>query len=219
MPEFSQLAIILKKYFPNALSAQQEAQFEVAFKGWLDWNEKVNLISRKDMENLAERHILHSLAIGKVAQFTRGMRILDVGTGGGFPGIPLAILFPEAEFHLVDSIGKKIKVVQDIVQQCGLQNVHPVTKRAETVEGKFDYVISRAVTSFDQFIPWVKGKIKCGKGVQPTNGILYLRGGVPEVELKDLKALGYKAQLHFLSQWFEEPFFDSKYIVHIGLCK
>lgn len=219
MPEIGELEKLLQKYFPEQLSEVQINQFKTAFTGWMDWNSKVNLISRKDMENLAERHILHSLSIAKVAKFEAGMRILDVGTGGGFPGIPLAILFPEAEFHLVDSIGKKIKVVQDIVQQCGLTNVHPAIQRAELVDGKFDYIISRAVTSFDKFIPWVKKKILCGKRIQPAPGILYLRGGNPEEELAELKAMKFPGRIHPLKEWLDEPFFESKYIVHIGLCK
>lgn len=219
MPDFSSLDFFLEKYFSGTLSEMQVSQLHTAYAGWMDWNEKVNLVSRKDLENLAERHILHSLSIGKVAQFGAGHTILDVGTGGGFPGIPLAILFPEAEFHLVDSIGKKIRVVQDIVQQCGLKNVHPAIQRAEDVKGKFDYVISRAVTSLDKFIPWVKHKIKCSPNASPKNGILYLRGGDPEEELATLKAIGYPATLHPLPQWLDEPFFDSKYIVHISLCK
>lgn len=221
MPKFEQLQNFLKKHFPDQISPEVENRFEIAFNAYLDWNEKVNLISRKDIENLAERHFLHSLAIAKLVSFLPGSRILDAGTGGGFPGIPLAILFPETEFHLVDSIQKKIKVVKDVMEQCELENVQPIVQRVEQLPDSYDFVVSRAVASFDKFMPWIKKKIRCQDGPEYPlkKGVLYLRGGEPRKEKAILRSIGYSCEIYMLSEWFEGEFFESKYLVHIPLCK
>jgi len=172
----------------------------------------VNCISRKDMDHLYERHILHSLAIAKLIQFSKGTKILDIGTGGGFPGIPLAILFPNVSFLLVDSIGKKIKVVNDIASQLSLGNVIGIHDRAENIKGQFDFIVSRAVTRLVQFIPWTKNKITpVNKNTLP-NGILYLKGGDLTEELAEAKC---RYKLFDIADYFEEPFFETKKVVYI----
>jgi 16S rRNA (guanine527-N7)-methyltransferase len=205
------LSLILK-YFPDLSKAQQE-QFAALGPLYADWNSKINVISRKDIEHLYEKHILHSLGIGKVISFVPGTRILDVGTGGGFPGIPLAILFPETDFLLVDSIGKKIRVVNEVVAAAGIKNVKTQHARAEDVRGKFDFVVSRAVTTLYDFIPWVQNKIdRKNNRNKLENGILYLKGGDLTEELKGFRD---KAKVFQLSDYFTEEFFETKSVVYL----
>src|SRR5215469_16376586 len=175
---------IVFKYFPE-LTPQQRQQYQQLPELYNFWNNQINVISRKDIELLPERHVLHSLGIAKVMPFLPGERVLDVGTGGGFPGIPLAIMFPETHFHLVDSIGKKIKVVNEVAKAVGLQNVKAEHTRAEQVHGKFDFVVSRAVTRLKEFYPWVKGKFNKQSNNELPNGILYLKGGDLADEIKE----------------------------------
>ncbi|MFD0940856.1 16S rRNA (guanine(527)-N(7))-methyltransferase RsmG [Pedobacter boryungensis] len=202
---------IILKYFKN-LTAQQTAQFEQLYELYSFWNAQINVISRKDIDELYERHILHSLGIAKFCSFKAGEKILDVGTGGGFPGIPLAILFPETDFHLVDSIGKKIKVVTEVAAALGLKNVKASHLRAEQVTDKYNFVVSRAVTRLIDFYPWIRGKFAKENKNAIQNGILYLKGGDLTEEIKESKL---KAELHPLSAYFEEEFFDTKYVVYI----
>ncbi len=204
---------IILKYFPK-LTTQQVALFEQLQPLYADWNGKINVISRKDFSEFYERHVLHSLAIAKLLRFTPKTRVLDVGTGGGFPGIPLAIMFPEVRFHLVDSIGKKIKVVQNVSEALGLQNVTAEQIRAEQLRSKYDFVVSRAVTRLPEFVPWVQKNIsKKGFNALP-NGIVYLKGG----DLgEELKPFGKKVFVQELSEYFEEPFFETKKVVHLPL--
>ena len=200
------------KYFPN-LTTQQQAQFAALPDLYATWNAQINVISRKDIEHLIERHILHSLAIAKVISFANGTRIMDVGTGGGFPGIPLAIMFPEVDFVLVDSVGKKIKVVNEIAIALGLQNVKGIHARAEQIDDQFDFIVSRAVAALPEFMGWVAGKIK-KKGINELeNGVLYLKGGDLDAELIPLKQYW---KVYNLKDIFEEPFFETKKVVHIS---
>lgn len=202
---------IILKYFPS-LSAQQQKQFEQLEELYKHWNEQINVISRKDIDELYVRHVLHSMAIAKVIQFKKGSNILDVGTGGGFPGIPLAILFPEANFHLVDSIGKKIKVVKAVAQALELTNVTAEQARAETLKDKYDFVVSRAVTRLKPFYQWVRNKFKPESKHKITNGILYLKGGDLSAELKEAKK---KHKLHDLTNFYQEEFFETKKVVYV----
>ena len=202
----------LKKYFPE-LTAHQIKQFEQLEDLYKEWNAQINVVSRKDIDELYLRHVLHSLAIAKVQPFVDGAAVLDIGTGGGFPGIPLAILFPEANFYLVDSIGKKIKVVNEVVSALGLQNVKAEHQRAEKVKEQFDFIVSRAVTNMNDFVKWTKGKIKKKSNHELKNGILYLKGGDLTEELSAFP----KATLFDLSNYFEEDFFETKKVVHIPI--
>ncbi|MFZ4102063.1 MAG: 16S rRNA (guanine(527)-N(7))-methyltransferase RsmG [Sphingobacterium thalpophilum] len=202
---------IISSYFPD-LSPKQKEQFSQLDELYRFWNSRINLISRKDIDRLYLHHILHSLAIAKVISFLPGEKVLDVGTGGGFPGIPLAILFPETDFHLVDSIGKKIKVVQEVALGCGLMNVRASHDRAEQIDGKFHFVVSRAVTRLSEFYPWVKGKFEKKSVNTIQNGILYLKGGDLAEEIKES---GLKTELIPLSKFFKEDYFDSKFVVYI----
>jgi 16S rRNA (guanine527-N7)-methyltransferase len=202
---------IIQHYFKD-LTQQQIAQFDQLYDLYSFWNAQINVISRKDIDELYERHILHSLGIAKFCTFKPGESVLDVGTGGGFPGIPLAILFPKTSFHLVDSIGKKIKVVTEVAAALGLQNVKASHLRAEQVNGKFDFVVSRAVTRLVDFYPWVQGKFNKDSKNAIANGIVYLKGGDLEEEIAESRL---KAELYPLSDYFKEEFFETKYIVYI----
>lgn len=204
-------ANIVFQYFP-ALTETQKSQFVKLDSLYKEWNEKINVISRKDIDNLYSNHILHSLGIAKVVSFLPGARILDVGTGGGFPGIPLAILFPDTQFHLVDSIGKKITVVKNIAEGIGLKNVKAEQIRAEQLKGEYDFVVSRAVTRLKEFYGWVHKRIKKQSTHDLYNGILYLKGGDLEEELAELKK---PYQLFELSDHFKEEFFLTKKIVYV----
>ncbi|MGV8878330.1 MAG: 16S rRNA (guanine(527)-N(7))-methyltransferase RsmG [Sphingobacteriaceae bacterium] len=202
---------LINKYFSN-LSVNQKEQFQQLLELYTFWNSQINVISRKDIEMLYERHVLHSLGIAKVCAFVSNTHILDVGTGGGFPGIPLAILFPEVNFHLVDSIGKKIKVVQEISAALSLKNVSATHARAEQIPELFDFVVSRAVTQLKDFYPWVKDKF-CKKSINPLkNGVLYLKGGNLAEEIT---ASGLKAERFPLKNYFEEPFFETKEVIFV----
>lgn len=202
---------LILKYFPE-ITEQQQGQYAQLAELYPYWNQQINVISRKDMDSLYERHVLHSLGIAKVMSFLPGEQVLDVGTGGGFPGIPLAIMFPETSFHLVDSIGKKIKVVQEVAHALGLQNVKASHMRAEQVPGKFNFVVSRAVTQLKDFYPWVKAKFEKKSGNQLANGILYLKGGDLEQEIAES---GLAVQQYFLKNYFEEEFFETKQVIYV----
>jgi len=179
-----------------------------------DWNEKINVISRKDIDNLYINHVLHSLAIAKIISFLPDAEILDVGTGGGFPGIPLAILFPESRFHLVDSIGKKISVVNEVTRSLGLENVRAEQVRAEQLKGKYDFVVSRAVTQMKEFYGWVHNKVKRESSHTLDNGILYLKGGDLDAEMDLLK---YPYSVYELTDYFREDYFQAKKIVYLPI--
>ncbi|SFD08424.1 16S rRNA (guanine(527)-N(7))-methyltransferase RsmG [Flavobacterium phragmitis] len=200
------------KYFPNLTDLQIE-QFQKLDFLYHDWNEKINVISRKDIDSLYTKHILHSLGIAKIMKFEPGTTVLDVGTGGGFPGIPLAILFPETRFYLIDVIAKKIKVVQGVADALELKNVKAEQKRAELVKGDFDFIVSRAVTNMPDFVSWIKDKIKKQHKHKLKNGILYLKGGDLTEELKDFP----NATLYDLADHFEDEFFETKKVVHLPL--
>jgi len=206
---------LLNKYFPNQTTAQVE-QFSKLPELYEYWNDKINVISRKDIENLEERHILHSLAIAKIIQFMPGTKVLDVGTGGGFPGIPLAIMFPETKFTLIDSIGKKVKVVNEVVQALGIKNVRAIQIRAEEMEGRYDFVVSRAVTKLPLFTMWVRKKITRENKNTLKNGILYLKGGDLEEELNSLNV---HYAIYDLDINFPSEFFHSKKLVYIPLSR
>lgn len=202
----------IKKYFTD-LTEEQIQQFENLEGLYKEWNAQINVISRKDIDELYVRHVLHSLAIAKVQAFKPRSKVLDVGTGGGFPGIPLAILFPETKFYLVDSIGKKIKVVKEVANALGLKNVRAEHGRAEKVKGEFDFIVSRAVTNMDDFVKWVRKKVAKKHNHELPNGILYLKGG----DLTDELANFPKATLYELPDFFTEDFFETKKVVHIPL--
>jgi len=203
---------ILRKYFK--LTEAQTKQFCALDDLYRDWNNKINVISRKDIDNLYERHVLHSLSIAKVLQFNAGTHILDIGTGGGFPGIPLAILFPDCQFHLIDSIGKKIKVVDEIIFSLGLNNCYATHVRAEHVKGHYDFAVSRAVTEIPIIAKWVKNKIQSKSTHHLPNGLLCLKGEDVENELKGLR---YPHRVFPLSKYFQEEFFQTKVVVHLEM--
>ena len=203
---------IVFKYFPN-LSEVQKEQFIKLESLYQDWNQKINVVSRKDIDEIYLRHVLHSLGIAKIIQFEKGAEILDVGTGGGFPGIPLAIIFHETNFTLVDSIGKKIRVVEEVVQGLGLTNVTAVNKRVEELEGEFDFIISRAVAAMPTFLHWVQGRIKKKSMHKLKNGILYLKGGDLREELKGVE----RVRIMELKDYFEEDFFETKSVVYLPI--
>lgn len=201
----------IKKYFPE-LKPEQLSQFEQLGSLYSEWNEKINVISRQDIQELYLHHVLHSLSIAKLIQFNEGTTIMDVGTGGGFPGIPLAIMFPEADFYLVDSIGKKIQVVNEIAQALKLQNVTAEQKRAEDVGFAFDFIVSRAVTNLPEFVGWVKNNISNGSTNTLENGILYLKGDDALAEIKKMKAGKF---IFDISSYFSEEYFETKKIVYL----
>jgi len=203
---------LILKYF-QGLTDVQISQFEKLESLYKEWNSKINVVSRKDIDELYLRHVLHSLGIAKVISFKPNSKILDVGTGGGFPGIPLAILFPESQFYLVDSIAKKIKVVDEVAKGLELTNVKTFHGRVEGVKGQFDFIVSRAVTNMPTFVSWVKDKISKSQNHDLKNGILYLKGGDLTEELKDYKTVTQ----YNLSDFFTEEFFETKKVVHLPI--
>lgn len=203
---------LITKYFPN-LSPNQIHQFELMQTLYADWNLKINVVSRKDVEELYLRHVLHSLGIAKVINFPKNALVLDVGTGGGFPGIPLAILFPDTQFHLVDSIGKKIKVVNEVQTGLGLNNVIAHNMRVEDIKIQADYIVSRAVAQMDTFVQWTSKKMKKKSSFDVENGIFYLKGGNLSEELATFP----QAILYDLKDYFEEEFFETKKVVYLKL--
>ena len=203
---------LILKYFPN-LTQDQVNKFKQLQALYQDWNLKINVVSRKDIDELYLRHVLHSMAIAKAIQFKNGSQIMDVGTGGGFPGIPLAILFPECQFHLVDSIAKKLKVVNEVAEGLGLNNVKTTHSRVEDINETYDFIVSRAVAAMPTFVHWVKGKISKQSKHNLRNGILYLKGGDLNEELKDFP----KATIYNLSDFYTEDFFETKKLVHLPL--
>ena len=203
---------LILKYFPD-LSETQVRQFEALEGLYKDWNAKINVVSRKDIDELYLRHVLHSLGIAKVIQFSDNTSVLDVGTGGGFPGIPLAILFPNCQFHLVDSINKKLKVINAVAEAIGLTNVRMTHSRVEAIDETYDFIVSRAVTAMPEFTKWVKGKVARKQKNDLKNGILYLKGGDLTEELKQYTTV--KAFL--LSAYFEEDFFDTKKVIYLPM--
>ena len=204
---------LILKYFPD-LTERQKEQFAALPELYGDWNAKINVISRKDMDNFVEHHVLHSLAVAKVLQFKTMADIMDLGTGGGFPGIPLAIMFPDANFYLVDSIGKKIKVVKSVAEQLQLKNVTAEQIRAEQVERDFDVIVSRAVTDLSQFVGWVKGKISDTHYHKLHNGIIYLKGGNLDAEIAPFRK---KVRMFDIADFFEEPYFETKKVIYMPL--
>lgn len=204
---------IILKYFPN-LTERQHEQFAALLPLYEEWNAQINVISRKDMENFYEHHVLHSLAIAKAMPFAPMSEVLDVGTGGGFPGVPLAIMFPDARFTLIDSIGKKIKVVTDVIDRLGLTNSKAMQIRAEQLEGEYDFVVSRAVTTLGEFVPWVKKKISKTQYNQLHNGILYLKGGDLTNELFSFR---HKVKTWDISEWFDGEWFETKKVIYLPL--
>ncbi|WP_313111435.1 16S rRNA (guanine(527)-N(7))-methyltransferase RsmG [Aequorivita sediminis] len=203
---------LILKYFPQ-LTDIQKNQLEQLQKLYQDWNLKINVVSRKDIDELYLRHVLHSLGIAKIQTFLPGSKILDVGTGGGFPGIPLAILYPDVQFHLVDSIGKKIKVVDEVVDGLQLKNVKTTNARVEIISGNYDFIVSRAVAQMETFVHWINGKIAKKSLHDRKNGILYLKGGDLTEELKVYK----NAEIYPLEDYFEEDFFETKSVVYLPL--
>ena len=203
---------LILKYFPD-LTEQQIEQFEALLSLYKEWNAKINVISRKDIDELYLRHVLHSLAIAKVMPFANGSSILDVGTGGGFPGVPLAILFPECQFHLVDSINKKLKVIKGVVDALSLENIKTTHSRVEAINEQYDFIVSRAVTSMPEFTKWVKGKIRKEQINDFKNGILYLKGGDLSDELKQYT----RVKLFPLTDYFKEDFFETKKVVYLPI--
>lgn len=203
---------LILKYFPN-LTQDQIDKFEKLEALYQDWNLKINVVSRKDIDELYLRHVVHSLAIAKVIEFKDGSKLMDVGTGGGFPGIPLAIMYPECSFHLVDSIAKKLKVVNEVVTGLGLTNVKTTHSRVEAINDTYDFIISRAVAAMPTFVHWVKGKISKEQKHELKNGIIYLKGGDLTEELKDYKT----TTIYDLKDFYEEDFYDTKKVVHLPM--
>jgi 16S rRNA (guanine527-N7)-methyltransferase len=204
---------IIKKYFPD-LTEVQEQQFRALYDLYIDWNAKINVISRKDIENLYEHHVLHSLGIARVLRFTPGTRVLDLGTGGGFPGIPLAILFPEVSFHLVDSIGKKVRVATEVAHSIGLKNVTFRHCRGEEEKGRFDFCVSRAVMPLNDLLKIIRKNISGENRNALPNGLICLKGGELENEILPVKN---KVQIFSLSEEFTEPFFETKKVVYVPI--
>ena len=203
---------LITKYFPN-LTKDQIDKFAKLEALYQDWNLKINVVSRKDIDELYLRHVLHALAIAKVIDFKPGTKIMDVGTGGGFPGIPLAILFPECSFHLVDSINKKLNVVREVSAGLGLENVKTTHSRVEEINDTYDFIVSRAVAAMPTFVHWVKGKIAKKQNHELKNGIIYLKGGDLSEELKTYQT----ASIYNISDFYDEAFFETKKVVHLPL--
>ena len=203
---------LILKYFPD-LSETQKKQYQMLYALYVDWNSRINVISRKDIDELYLRHVLHSLGIAKLVQFAPGSKIMDVGTGGGFPGIPLAIMFPGSSFHLVDSINKKLKVINAVADALELTNIKTTHSRVEAINDHYDFIVSRAVTSMPTFVSWVKNKVLKKSNHHLKNGILYLKGGDLTDELKDFP----KATQYDLNNYFEEDFFYTKKVVHLPI--
>ncbi|WP_418510913.1 16S rRNA (guanine(527)-N(7))-methyltransferase RsmG [Corallibacter sp.] len=203
---------LIQKYFPN-LTDDQIEKFKKLESLYQDWNLKINVVSRKDIDELYLRHVLHSLAIAKVMPFNPGAKIMDVGTGGGFPGVPLAILYPDCSFHLVDSIAKKLKVVNEVVEGLGLTNVKTTHTRVEDINETYDFIVSRAVAAMPTFVHWVKGKVAKKQNHELKNGILYLKGGDLSEELQDYKS----ATIYNITDFYDEDFFDTKKVVHLPM--
>lgn len=201
------------KYFPD-LTERQREQLAALLPLYEEWNAQINVISRKDMDHFYEHHVLHSLAIAKAVRFKPMAEVLDLGTGGGFPGVPLAIMFPDARFTLIDSIGKKIKVVSDVIDRLALANTKALQIRAEQLDGEFDFVVSRAVTTLPEFVPWVKGKISKTQYHTLHNGILYLKGGDLDAELAPFRK---KVRTWNISDWFDEEYFETKKVIYLPL--
>ena len=201
---------LIEKYFPN-LSEEQQEQFARLGEVYQEWNAKINVISRKDMEHIYLHHILHSLAIAKVCHFADGAKVLDVGCGGGFPSVPLAIMFPKVQFTACDSIGKKIRVVEGVCEAVGIKNIRTVNGRVEQLKEQFDYIVSRAVTDMPTFVGWVRGMVRKGEKGSLPNGILYLKGGDLTAELQASKR---QWERYYISEFFEEEFFDTKQVVY-----
>ncbi|WP_299228564.1 16S rRNA (guanine(527)-N(7))-methyltransferase RsmG [uncultured Psychroserpens sp.] len=203
---------LIQQYFPNLTDTQLQ-QFRSLEDLYKDWNLKINVVSRKDIDELYLRHVLHSLGIAKVISFLPNTKVLDVGTGGGFPGIPLAVLYPETQFHLVDSIAKKIKVVNEVTEGLQLNNVKTSHERVENINEQFDFIVSRAVAAMPTFVHWVKGKIAKEQKHDLKNGILYLKGGDLTEELQTYRT----AKIYNLNDYFKESFFDTKKVVHLPI--
>ena len=211
MQKLNDMELILK-YFPE-LTETQINQFEALEGLYRDWNAKINVVSRKDIDELYLRHVLHSLAIAKVIQFKDDSTILDVGTGGGFPGVPLAIMFPNCQFHLVDSINKKLKVINAVCEALEITNIKTTHSRVEAIDETFDFIVSRAVTAMPEFTKWVKGKIEKRQQNDLKNGILYLKGGDLTEELRQYT----NVKAFLLSDYFEEDFFETKKVIYLPL--
>ena len=203
--------LLIEKYFPS-LTIEQKIKFDKLYTVYDKWNNQINVISRKDMDHFYERHVLHSLSIAKIIDFKPDTTLIDIGTGGGFPGIPLAILFPQCTFTLVDSIGKKIKVVKEVCEELGINNVIALHSRAEQINEQFDFIISRAVTSMPLFLTWVKNKLKNEHKNEIENGILYLKGGDLKEEMKTVKK---HVRYYKITDLFDESFFETKKIVYL----
>ncbi len=203
---------LILKYFPD-LTPDQKKQFMALENLYATWNDKINVISRKDIDQLYLKHVLHSLGIAKVISFNDSTEVLDVGTGGGFPGVPLAIMFPQCKFHLVDSINKKLKVINGVADAIGLKNIKTTHSRVEAIDHQYDFIVSRAVTAMPQFVKWVKGKVKKKQNNSLKNGILYLKGGDLSEELKLYSTI----HQYNLNSFFEEEFFETKKVVHLPM--